>query len=90
MRLFCFNTDSDFWVCNNTCVKQRQRVAVEGWGVVSSTVLGVVIPRDAGNTAVNNIYGNSFSSSFAAPDVWRTIDIARNTYQNGIRNNLIF
>jgi hypothetical protein len=69
---------------------QRQRVNIDSWGLGGGTTLGNVIPRDAGNTAVNNINGNSFTSSFAAPDVWRTIDIARNTYQNAIRNNLLF
>lgn len=74
-------------------LNQRQRVNVDGWGLVTSTILGNVYLREsAGNQFVYAINSNSFGGGtfYAIPDVWRTIDTARNAYQNAIRNNLIF
>lgn len=73
-------------------LNQRQRVNIDSWGLGSSTTLGWVYLREgAGNQSVYSLNGNAFSNLFyAVPDVWRTIDTARNAYQNAIRNNLIF
>lgn len=73
-------------------LNQRQRVNIDSWGLGSSTTLGWVYLREgAGNQSVYTLNANAFSNLFyAVPDVWRTIDTARNAYQNAIRNNLIF
>lgn len=74
-------------------LNQRQRVNVDSWGAgATNPILGSIYIRDnVSNQNLYNTYGNSFSASFyTVPDVWRTIDTARNAYQNAIRNNLIF
>lgn len=78
-------------------VNQRQRVVVENTLTMPSLTVGTfsptnttVKPVENGNAVVYAINGNSFTTIVAIPDVWRTIDTARNAYQNGIRSNLIF
>lgn len=71
-------------------LNQRQRVNIDSWGLGAGTNLGSVYIRDSSSTVVHQQGANSFSTFYAVQDVWRTIDTARNAYQNAIRNNLIF
>jgi hypothetical protein len=80
---------------------QRQRVAVE---VTPNITVGSVIPTvtvngnnsnfrpvdSNNNSAYETNSVNTFARYVAVPDVWRTIELARQTYQNAIRSNLIF
>jgi hypothetical protein len=71
---------------------QRQRVAVEVMPTV--TVNGnssFFRPADSNNANVYELFaGNTFSRYVTVPDVWRTIELARQTYQQAIRSNLTF
>jgi hypothetical protein len=80
---------------------QRQRVAVE---VTPNITVGSVIPTvtvngnnsnfrpvdSNNNSAYETNSVNTFARYVAVPDVWRTIELARQTYQQAIRSNLIF
>lgn len=79
---------------------QRQRVAVE---VMPNITVGTMPtttvngnnsnfrPADTSNNAVFDINSvNTLTRYVAVPDIWRTIELARQTYQNAIRSNLIF
>ena len=71
---------------------QRQRVAVEV--MPTTTVNGNnsnFRPVDSANSSVYEIGSTvGFSRFYAVPDIWRTIEMARQTYQQAIRSNLIF
>lgn len=76
-------------------VNQRQRVVVDAAVVTNQvTVNGAnsnFKPVDNNNQAVYVPGGNSFGGFYnAVPDIWRTIDTARLTYQQAIRSNLTF
>jgi hypothetical protein len=71
---------------------QRQRVAVEA--IPTVTVNGNnsnFSPVDTNNFNAFNINSAaSFARMYAVPDIWRTIELARQTYQQAIRSNLTF
>jgi hypothetical protein len=76
---------------------QRQRVVVESG--TNLTIPTVVVngnntnfkPVDSNNNAAYELNSTStFSRYVAVPDVWRTIELARQTYQQAIRSNLTF
>jgi len=81
---------------------QRQRVAVENSLTVGSvgSVGGTVLvngsnsnfkPVDNTNNPVYSISANAFGVIYGAvPEIWRTIDIARQNFQTSIRTNLTF
>ena len=66
---------------------QRQRIVVDNNIIVNSGSLEV---RDSGNINPFNRNGNAFSSQFAVPNVWDTIELSRISYQNNIRSRLTF
>jgi hypothetical protein len=85
---------------------QRQRIAVEvmpsvaistmpaigGTVAVSSIPANSTVkPVDSANNVTHELFSAAtYSRYVAVPDVWRTTDIARQTYQQGIRSNLSF
>ena len=64
---------------------QRQRVIVD-----SASVGGTVAVADRFNQNAFNRDAGAFSSQFALPDVWNTIELSRINYQNNIRSKLVF
>lgn len=77
---------------------QRQRVAVEN-AITVGTMPTITVngnnsnfrPADTSNNAVfdtNSV--NTLTRYVAVPDIWRTIELARQTYQQAIRSNLTF
>ena len=83
-----------------TDTAQRQRVAVEVMPSIAvnsmptTTVNGNnsnFTPVDTANLAAFNINSTAtFARMYAVPDIWRTIEMARQTYQQAIRSNLTF
>lgn len=76
---------------------QRQRVVVEGSSNLTIPTVTVngnnsnFRPVDSGNNTIfdtNSTIG--FTRMYAVPDIWRTIEMARQTYQQAIRSNLTF
>jgi hypothetical protein len=68
-------------------VNQRQRVVSE---VTTLAQNQSVIVRGEGNSSIYNANTNSFGTFYTVPDVWRTIEMARQNYQISIRSNLQF
>ena len=82
-------------------IAQRQRVAVEATPniTVGSIIPTVTVngnnsnfrPADTSNNAAFDINSiNTLTRYVAVPDIWRTIELARQTYQQAIRSNLTF
>lgn len=76
---------------------QRQRVVVEGSSNLTIPTVTVngnntnFRPADSNNNAVYEINSiNTFGRYVTVPDIWRTIEMARQTYQQAIRSNLTF
>jgi hypothetical protein len=65
---------------------QRQRVAVE----TVPANMSVVANDAAGVNTFNINSASTFARMYAVPDIWRTIELARQTYQQAIRSNLTF
>jgi hypothetical protein len=76
---------------------QRQRVVVEG----SSNLTIPTVTVNGNGSNFSAIDANSFNAfainstaafarMYAVPDIWRTIELARQTYQQAIRSNLTF
>lgn len=69
---------------------QRQRVTVEGATITTGQN---IIIRGEGNTNIYQSGANAFGANsplYAVPDIWRTIEMARQNYQLSIRSNLQF
>ena len=66
---------------------QRQRVVIEN--ATWSANLPVAI-RDNSNTPIFQPGANAATAYAAVPDIWRTIEMARQNYQTSIRSNLQF
>lgn len=71
-----------------TDTAQRQRIAVETFSPTINTNTNVL--DTAGQNAFNINTALTFNRMYAVPDIWRTIELARQTYQQAIRSNLIF
>lgn len=76
---------------------QRQRVVVEGSSNLTIPTVTVNTnntgsrPVDSNNNPVFSLSDQATFLRYAAiPDVWRTIELARQTYQQAIRSNLTF
>jgi hypothetical protein len=71
---------------------QRQRVVVEAGSNITVNGNNTNFrPADTSNNAAYDIAGvNTFSRYVTVPDIWRTIELARQTYQQAIRSNLTF
>jgi hypothetical protein len=75
-----------------TDTAQRQRVVVEaGSNITVNGNNSNFRPVDnANNNAYDLFAAATFSRYVAVPDIWRTIELARQTYQQAIRSNLTF
>jgi hypothetical protein len=72
---------------------QRQRVSIDAAPATITTQLvsnQAVILRGEGNSNLYQSGGNAFNIYGAVPEVWRTMDIARQNFQTSIRSNLQF
>ena len=68
---------------------QRQRVVVEN--ALSIAASQLIRPVDLGSQSVYEINGvNAYVRYAAIPEVWRTMEMARQSYQQCIRANLSF
>lgn len=67
---------------------QRQRVAIETFSPTINTITAVADPSNQNVFQPNTVL--SFNRMYAVPDIWRTIEMARQTYQQAIRSNLTF
>lgn len=69
-------------------LNQRQRVVSE---VTTIAANQSIIVRAENNSNLYQAGANAFGSTFyAVPDIWRTMDIARQNFQASIRSNLQF
>jgi len=67
---------------------QRQRVVSEVTTIAQNQP---VIIRGETNTPIYQFGANAFTGPFyTVPDIWRTIEMARQNYQTSIRSNLQF
>jgi hypothetical protein len=76
---------------------QRQRVVVEAGSNLTIPTVTVngnntgFRPVDSNNNNVFDMFSQTPFLRFASvPDIWRTIELARQTYQQAIRSNLTF
>ena len=71
---------------------QRQRVAVEAFSPQVVISGGTIRLTNASNQDLFSVGSNAFNGIAygAVPEVWRTMDIARQNFQASIRSNLQF
>lgn len=73
-------------------INQRQRVSIDA--VVPTIVVNgnnsPFRPTDSSSQPVYATFSNSFNNYGVVPEVWRTIELARQNFQTSIRSNLQF
>ena len=76
-------------------VNQRQRVSIDSAPVTITANANLnanqaVIIKGESSSAIISPNGNAATSYAAVPEIWRTIELARQNYQTSIRSNLTF